>query len=485
MTTAIETKTLTKFSDLQDQRIVVIYTGSAAPRCSQQRQILQRAVNAAIVSDNPLDPEVQPELTLHVAPAQLDLGGRLYQMVDRDATQRVIIHQRGALHHEKQIRLIAELRRQALDAEIYIGYPDRNAAPWPLVEFYQQWQSQGCRQTSLPLSIGFDGYDSQQGYLVKGLLPAASMCSLYGPSGSGKSFLAVSLACHIATGTPWDGRKVDRGAVIYIVGEGGVGVPRRIKGWSDEYYDGRDVANLYSIKTPIFMASPAQVSELLVATQQVTRETGLPARLIVVDTVARCFGGGDENRAADMGSFIAGCDRIKAVTGATILLIHHTGKNLESGARGSSALRAALDAEFLLKRELQDGTAITLTCTKMKDSIEPDRQAHDLKPRLICYDVDGDEVTSLVLNDVGRAPRDCAELEGTGHLSMNHRAMFQTIRSLCQSQGGMVHWECVKTHLAEAGTLDRRNCMRHRKKLLDDGLIVLDGESIRLAQSKN
>ncbi len=46
--------------------------------------------------------------------------------------------------------------------------------------------------TSLPLRRGSDGYDTRQDYLIKGHLPGHSLSSIYGPSGSYKSFLAVS-----------------------------------------------------------------------------------------------------------------------------------------------------------------------------------------------------------------------------------------------------------------------------------------------------
>lgn len=98
----------------------------------------------------------------------------------------------------------------------------------------------------------------------------------------------------------------------------------------------------------------------------------MPVRLVVIDTLARCFGGNDENDARDMGAFIEGCDVIKQKTGATVLVVHHSGKDEAKGARGSSSFRAALDAEFNVKREGQ-GQALILSCTKMKDAEEPER----------------------------------------------------------------------------------------------------------------
>ncbi len=63
------------------------------------------------------------------------------------------------------------------------------------------------RRTKLPLVAGFHGFDNRASWLIKGLLPATCTASIYGPSGSFKSFAAVSWACHIATGKPWNGGK--------------------------------------------------------------------------------------------------------------------------------------------------------------------------------------------------------------------------------------------------------------------------------------
>lgn len=87
------------------------------------------------------------------------------------------------------------------------------------------------------------------------------------------------------------------------------------------------------------------------------------------------LGGADENKASDMGAFIAGCDAIKAATGATVLVVHHSGKDETKGARGSSSFRAALDAEFLVKRETVGAKALVLTCTKQKDAEEAESRS--------------------------------------------------------------------------------------------------------------
>ncbi|WP_413164482.1 helicase RepA family protein [Aeromonas salmonicida] len=336
------------------------------------------------------------------------------------------------------------------------------------------------RKTKLPLIRGFQGFDVQASYLIKGYLPADCTASIYGPSGSFKSFLAVSWACHIATGKQWNERKTEAGAVLYVVGEGGVGVPRRIRVWADQYNQGEDVPNIFRVDMPVFMADPLQVMELKLAASQVKAETGLDVKLIVVDTVARCFGAGDENKASDMGAFIAGCDLVKAATGATILLVHHTGKQEANGARGSSAFKAALDAEYLVKREGDKGDSLVLKATKMKDSEQPEAVAFDLKSRVITFDSEGDEVTSLVLIDKGREPADPEELDGIGNISSNHKAMYQTIRELCEKGAGGASWRTVQANMKQAGTWDSKKGSRWRDKLEEDGLISVDGDAISL-----
>ncbi|MFQ2601229.1 helicase RepA family protein [Aeromonas caviae] len=484
MTPSVKTNVVefVRFADLSDQNTIVIHTGTLASPNAANRQIFQRANNDNIVRDNHLDPEVEPEVSLYVSAAQLEDGGKLYKMADKDATQKIIVRVLGVMAFEKTERLVQELMRQAPSAEIYRGRDGQNAEPWEgLVSYLKKKANAEAenRPSRFTIISGYSGFDKQASYLVKGLLPAESTCSIFGPSGSFKSFAAVSLSCHIATGKPWDGRQITKGAVLYIVGEGGVGVPRRIRAWADQYNGGADVPNIYRIDMPVFMADPAQILELKIAADRVRAATGEPVRMIVIDTVARCFGGGDENRAADMGAFIAGCDSIKAMTKATILLIHHTGKNEENGARGSSAFRAAMDAEYLIKREADDTQALTLACTKMKDSQEPVKRAYDLRSRSVCFDDDGDEITSLVLVDQGREPKDPEADE----LSPLSKALFQAIKKTVGKHGSTTRdkvREEFKGMLIDGKKPNMTNYSRNLNTLVEEGLISVSGGDIRL-----
>lgn len=332
----------------------------------------------------------------------------------------------------------------------------------------------GKRKITLPISWGSEGFDAQQSYVIKGLIPAESLCSTYGASGSYKSFLAISWSCHVATGMAWGGRRVSKGAVIYIAGEGSMGVKRRVKAWEITY--GKEVTDLCIVNAPVFPASPDYVEQVIRTAGLVKSRTGENVRLIVIDTLARCFGGNDENDSRDMGAFIQGCDAIKQATGATVLVVHHSGKDETKGARGSSAFRAALDAEYRIGRENSDVTALVAACTKMKDAEEPKESAYDLKSVEVFTDTDGEEIVSMVVIDVPRAPAELERIEEAGNKTENHAALWQCIRTRT-AHGEPCTIALLRDDMKKLG-YEMKNFRRWLGKLEKDGVIYVDGDDV-------
>ena len=68
-------------------------------------------------------------------------------------------------------------------------------------------------------------------WCVKDVLPAQGLAVIYGASGSGKSFLALDLACAIAEGRRWFGYRVEQRPVVYLCLEGQAGFRLRIAAW--------------------------------------------------------------------------------------------------------------------------------------------------------------------------------------------------------------------------------------------------------------
>lgn len=204
---------------------------------------------------------------------------------------------------------------------------------------------------------------------------------LYGPSGEGKSFVALDWACHVATGQSWLGRTVRQGPVVYVAAEGGPSITKRVFAWGQAHRL-EDIPAIYFAIEPIPMFGEGVQTDRL---QQLCASVNILPRLVVIDTFARCFVGGEENSAKDVGTFVEAARRIQDGTGATVLLVHHTGKAGDT-ERGSSALRAASDTMIGLHRERG---VIELINTKQKDAVEFD----PITVRLRQVDVDLEDHT--------------------------------------------------------------------------------------------
>lgn len=196
-------------------------------------------------------------------------------------------------------------------------------------------------------------------YLVDELIEHPSMGLVFGPPGAGKSFATLAMAASVATGTPWLGRDVKQGAVFYLAGEGHAGIGRRLKGWA--MHHGVELANapLYVSKVPAALMDKASAIAVEAAISAMTKATGTSPAMLVIDTLARNMGDGDENSNADIGRFIHHIDALRLRLGCTVVVVHHTGHQDTGRARGGSALNAAMDVSFLV-----DGLSVTQTKTK-------------------------------------------------------------------------------------------------------------------------
>ncbi|MFA6182149.1 AAA family ATPase [Acidithiobacillus sp.] len=76
-------------------------------------------------------------------------------------------------------------------------------------------------------------------WLIRGIIEADTLALLYGQPGAGKSFIALSMAASIACGADWYDHRVTQGPAVYILGEGGGGVSRRLRAWQLSNPDAR------------------------------------------------------------------------------------------------------------------------------------------------------------------------------------------------------------------------------------------------------
>jgi len=235
-------------------------------------------------------------------------------------------------------------------------------------------------------------------YLIKGWLGCGQMSVMYGPSNVGKSFAALDMAWHVASGEMWHGFRVSGGPVLYLATEGGSSFHNRIYALAQKYE--RTDVPLYIRPSPVDLLRPnADLAEIIALVAEIKEASGNDCVQIVVDTVSRAMAGGNENGPEDMTAFISNVDAMRAATGAHCMLVHHSGKDVAAGARGHSSLRAATDTEIEMELSREDGLRFA-RATKQRDMETGAEFAFKLDVITLGVDQDGDDVTTCVIEPV-------------------------------------------------------------------------------------
>lgn len=262
-------------------------------------------------------------------------------------------------------------------------------------------------------------------WLIKSLLPETGLSLLFGPSGEGKSFVAIDWACCVSTGQPWNGHRVKQGHVLYIAAEGGAGIKKRVRAWMN--HNGHDrLPNITWYLNSLDFSEEGNMEKFMrelhgryteepvydpVTGDVIGATSFVNIRLVVVDTLSRCFGGQEENSSTAMPVFVAQVEKFCRQHGAAGLIIHHSNA---TGARerGHTSLKAATEAAFQCTASKDGAKLNTITLLNIKQKDDIDGAETFLKPLILELpqlprDEDGDVLTSLVLeitdNDEGSA----------------------------------------------------------------------------------
>ena len=205
-------------------------------------------------------------------------------------------------------------------------------------------------------------------WLVEGFVQETTLAAIYGAPESGKSFLAIDFVMSVATGLPWQGRATTQGAVLYVAAEGALSLNNRFQAWEVEH--GVQDVPLYLMCSSLNLSSPKEADAFCKAMAKLG-----PLRMIVVDTLNQTSAGADENSAMDMGRYIDAMKRMRDVSGAAVVVVHHSGKDTSKGMRGSTALLAGVDTAVEVVRPDKDAPAIHIKVQKQKDA-EKEKPIH-------------------------------------------------------------------------------------------------------------
>lgn len=255
-------------------------------------------------------------------------------------------------------------------------------------------------------------------WLIKGVVPRDSLSMIYGKSGTGKSFVTLDLAAHIALGKDWHGRKTKQGRVVYIAAEGAGGLSKRLKALAMAMHVDIEMLDIDCIIEPPNFLENGDVDAVI----ERLNAHG-PISLVVTDTLAQVTPGCDENASVGMGAAINNAQRIIREVNTALLLVHHAGKDENRGARGWSGLRAAVDAELEVKSR---GEFKELRVTKMKDGEDGEVFAFHLEQHHVGFDADGQSVTSCSVRYLDYVPQAAQHRK----LGASQKIILETVQEL-------------------------------------------------------
>lgn len=186
-------------------------------------------------------------------------------------------------------------------------------------------------------------------WLIDGVIPDNGVGILAAREKTGKTFIAIDAALHVATGRAWNGRSVQQGAVLYMAAEYGEGVRRRVATWC--HHNECEVPEGFHLLPRNYDILNDEKAKTLI---HYCRENDI--RFIIVDTLTRALAGRDGNSSEVATAFTNRASELADASGAVLLAIGHMakGKSTEQSILGSVVFQA--NADFVMYLNKNEGS---------------------------------------------------------------------------------------------------------------------------------
>ena len=300
---------------------------------------------------------------------------------------------------------------------------------------------------------------------LKHVLPATGLAAIFGPSGSGKSFLAFDLAAAISQGNDWFGIRTYQSPIVYVMLEGEGGIKTRLQAL-EQAHGPLPAKGFGVIAQPFQITTPQDIIDL---SEVVPMES-----VVFIDTLNRAAPTSDENSSKEMGTILEAAKALYKATNSLVVLVHHTGKDTSRGMRGHSSLVAALDGAIEVNRNDQKRS---WTIAKTKDGEDGKTANFKLKRHVLGQDTDGEDITSCSIEPDHSAIFVKKEPSG----ERQKKALKAIQRALAASKDFGIassgsNTPCITvdeatTKVAHELTTEEKSKRRSRAKALIDGLI--------------
>jgi len=242
------------------------------------------------------------------------------------------------------------------------------------------------------------------GYLIDGLIPDNGRVLLFGESDAYKSFLAVDLACSLATGRDYHGIKAKRRDVVYIASESGYSVAaKRVPGWCHYHGIQSESVRLITVSEQVIFSRHRQdnIAKLI----NTCRKAEVQTPIFVVDVLGASILG-SINADDVIGDYIAAQNEIGTVLGALWISVAHTNWTTSDRASGNYQLWAQHETRLRVVRDDPEERETRLEVLRMKDD-EPGEPMNFSLEIVELGEHDGKPLSTLVpvFKQYGKPPR--------------------------------------------------------------------------------
>jgi hypothetical protein len=246
--------------------------------------------------------------------------------------------------------------------------------------------------------------------IVQGVLGAGEFSLFVAKPGMGKSVLVGDIGMHIAAGMEWHGKKVKQGLVVFFAAERKKITERRVAAWGKKH----GVTNIPFVVVggKLDLTTGLIDAKTLAATIKTLEDkSGFKCVLVILDTVTRTFGPGDQHQSRDMQRYIQSVDELHRATTAHIAAIHHSPWSDDRG-KGAIDLTGAIDVSFVVN-VVGTGPAkkFTLACTGSNDGEEGVITSFILESVTLGTDEDGNVTTAPVVVQADTTAADGSNLK--------------------------------------------------------------------------
>jgi RecA-family ATPase len=192
-------------------------------------------------------------------------------------------------------------------------------------------------------------------WLIKDMIPLDSVTLITAPSGTGKTWLSYAIGGAVAHGRSFLGREVQQRSVLYLDGENPLAIAKR--NLADLGIEEIDAFQIWGGWCEASVPSPQE--------EELMKWARVRKPLLIWDSLVQ-FHDGDEQSATETRKFMKYFRNLTNV-GATVIVLHHTGKSEGSKQyRGSSDIEASVDMAYLLSSDSKGKVLDRLTMKNFK-----------------------------------------------------------------------------------------------------------------------